>query len=88
MSAEITEVFEELLFGSGAWIGLIIILAIMLPLSVKLKYSSAIWIIVMIFLEIEYYNNISRSSNFMWAIIISLMAIAFFAYRLYEDVKH
>jgi len=88
MSAEITKVFNELLFGSGAWIGLIIILAIMLPLSVKIKYSSVIWIIVMIFLEIEYYNNIARSSNFMWAIIISLMAIGFFAYRIYEDVKH
>jgi len=88
MSAEITEVFDELLFGSGAWIGLIIILAIMLPLSVKIKYSSVIWIIVMIFLEIEYFNNISRESNFMWAIIISLMAIGFFAYRIYEDVKH
>lgn len=49
--------FEALLFGSGSWFGLMLMLSICLGLMLKWKYSGVLFFPVMIFLGIEYLGH-------------------------------
>ena len=77
--SEIVEFFNELMFGSGAWFGLILIVSIALLVSYKAKYSSLIFIMILVFMGLNYWEEmggkISVTSNFMWAIIIDFIGI-------------
>ena len=89
MVGEASEFFTELLFGSGAWLGLILIIAIMLLVSAKTKTGGIFMCIISIFLGLEYFNNVSTSSNFMWSAIIMFITGALLAiqsgYRVVKD---
>lgn len=70
MAGEALEFFNELMFGSGAWLGLILIVTIMLLVSAKTKMGGIFMCIISIFLGLEYFSNVATSSNFMWSAII------------------
>lgn len=61
------EFFTALLFGSGSWIGLILIMALVLLLALAVKYSSIILVPFQCFLIILYLTEISSSSIAMWS---------------------
>lgn len=90
MAGEFIEFFTELMFGTGAWLGIIIILAITLLVAYQAKYSSAVWFMVLLMLNFEYWQQIGGeidvSSNFMWSIIISYMGMALMAIILLRDL--
>lgn len=90
MAGEFIEFFNELLFGSGAWIGLILILSIALLVSYKAKYSSIIFMMILIMLNWEYWGEVGdkilESSVFMWSIIISYMGIIILGAILLRDL--
>lgn len=71
------EFFNELLFGSGAWLGFLLIITIVLLLSLKVKYSSIILIPTTIMIGILYLENVAVNSNFMWATIIMFLLTPF-----------
>lgn len=77
------------MFGSGAWLGLILALALMLVVAVIVKYSSIVWLLVLIFLTFEYMGEmggeISITSNFMWSVIICFVGVAVMAFNLLRD---
>jgi hypothetical protein len=76
MAGEFLEFFNELLFGSGAWIGAIIIVSIVALTTLRAKLSGVIFMPICIFLGIEYFNKISSNSNLMWiGILMFIMAI-------------
>ena len=75
--SEVTEFFTELMFGEGKWIGLILILSIIILVSAKNKYASILFLPIMIFLGIEYANNVSASSDFYWSVIICFITSVF-----------
>lgn len=79
--------FEQLLFGDGAWIGLILILAICFLVSYKVKYSGVVFSFVLLFLSIEYYGEISASSNFMWSFVLCLISMVFCGWSTLKDVR-
>lgn len=54
MSADIAAVFTELFFGSGAWLGLLLLLSIIFSLSLKNKLLNVLMLPVTIFLGIAY----------------------------------
>jgi len=85
--SEITEVFNELLFGSGAWIGLIIILVLCLGASYKIKYSGILFAIILLFLGFEYLNHISVSENFMWSVVICFISVIFLVYHSIDEMR-
>jgi len=88
MVGEAQEFFQELLFGSGAWIGLILIIAIMLLVSAKTKMGGIFMCIICIFLGLEYFSNVATSSNFMWSAIIMFITGAMLALQSgYRVVK-
>lgn len=80
MSA-IEEVFNELLFGSGAWLGLIIILVLLFGGTKANKYLGVAFIPVSLFLGIMYFDNVSTSENFMWAGVIMFISTILLVYN-------
>ena len=86
------EIFDELLFGSGAWIGLMLILGFMFVIAYKAKYTSVLFLLILLFLNFEYWGQIGYAidvtSNFMWSIVISYVAMVFMGLVLYHDIKH
>lgn len=88
--SEIVEFFTELMFGSGAWFGLLIILAIAFIVSYKAKYSSLVFIMILLFLGITYMdevgNEISPTSMFVWAIIIDFVGVIILGLILARDL--
>ena len=89
--SEIIEFFNELMFGSGAWIGLILILSIAFLVSYKAKYSSLVFIMILIFMGMNYWDEvggkISFTSNFVWAIIIDFIGVIILALILLRDLN-
>lgn len=90
MAGEFIEFFEELLFGSGAWLGLMLILAIGFIVASTVKYSGLVFILIYIFMFFEYFDEmgglIAVSSTFMWACIIDLVAVALMGVMFYKSV--
>lgn len=91
MAGEFIEFFTELMFGSGAWFGLILVLAVAFTVAYQIKLTSVLWIFILLFLNFEYWAHIgaeiSISSNFVWAIIITYVAMALMGYNFYSFIK-
>lgn len=81
------EVFNELLFGSGAWIGLILVIGICLLISSRIKYSGSIFMLILIFLSFEYWGRITATSMHAWFVIICLLGVLFHGFILYGDLR-
>ncbi len=90
-ASNMLEIFDELMFGSGAWIGLILILGFMFVVAYRAKYTSVIFILILLFLNLEYWGQIGYqidvTSNFMWSIVISYVAMGFMGVIVYHDLK-
>jgi hypothetical protein len=88
MAGEFTEFFQELLFGTGAWLGALLIVSIIVIVTVKNRLSGAIFMPICIFLGIQYFNTVSASSNLMWiGILMFIMAIYCLAMLIMEVRK-
>jgi len=82
----ITELFSELLFGSGAWFGLLLILAVCLLVAYQVKYSGIFFTLFLLFLGIQYLTKITNE-NYMnvWFMFISWGVSAFCFAMFYGD---
>lgn len=74
-SGDFIEFFEELLFGSGSWIGLLLILGLVLLVTLKVKYSSALFVPFMIFMGLFYLENVSESVNFIYSVFLAWSSV-------------
>lgn len=88
MASAIEIVFNELFFGSGFWIGFIIITAFSIGISYRYKYSGTIFIFVLFFMAVQYYQNLSASSNYMWGVILCFVEMLFILIHLYSDFNN
>ena len=68
----IEEVFTELFFGAGSWLGLLLLLSLILGLLFKNRYIGALMLPVSIFLGINYLNY-----NLGWHAIIMFFTSIF-----------
>jgi len=76
MPGEFQEFFYELLFGTGAWLGIIIIVSIIVTVTLREKLSGAIFLPICIFLGSQYLEKVPVNDNLMWgAILMFIMAI-------------
>jgi len=82
MLEEWNDLFNALLFGQGAWLGLIIILVICIVAIGAWKYSACLFIPVAIFLGIAY-----LSYDLGWHALIMFFASCFFSAYLIKDAK-
>lgn len=70
------ELFNVLLWGSGGWIGLLIILLVTFVIFYKLTKLSVVILMPMLFmLSLEYLDRVPGDSRFMWSFIICWIAM-------------
>jgi len=78
LSAEIQAVFKELMFGSGAWIGFLIIIIGAVVLYTLTTFSAIIATGFMFFLGLLYFENVTAIDNmFMWGGVLCFMTGTF-----------
>ena len=70
MSSTIALAFEELFYGSGMWLGLLLLLSIIIALALKNKYASVLTIPITLFLGIDYITNAETTSHYWGALIM------------------
>jgi len=86
--SEISELFTELLFGSGALIGLTLLMAVAFIVSAKVKYAASIFVVIFLFLAWEYFSHITATSMNAWYFLICLVVAVFLGGFIYQDVTH
>lgn len=80
MTGEAVEFFNELLFGSGSWLGLILIIVICLLVVSRVKYASLPMTVILLFIGLDYLQNTPNT----WHVIVSWVTIPLL---LFIDVK-
>lgn len=75
MTGEFIEFFEELLYGSGAIIGVLVIAVLLTLLVMRVKYGSIITIPISAILIVLYWENIEAYSLVMWNSVIMFFTI-------------
>lgn len=78
--SSISQVFTELFYGSGAWLGILLLLTIIISLSAKIKYAGVLTLPIVVFLGIDYITN-----DLLWNAVIMFFASIFIVISL---VKH
>jgi len=81
----IEEIFNELFFGSGGWLGLLLLLTIIVLLGMKSKVLAVLFIPLSIFLGVTYLQNLDPSNDLMWGGILMFLATIFLTVRLAKD---
>jgi len=79
--------FYELFFGYGGWLGIVLIVALILLVTIKVKYSGVIFIPLSVFIGFWYFDNASVNSNFIWCGIIMLLMPIFSFITLYRSFR-
>lgn len=70
---------EELFFGAGAWLGILLLLSIILALSLRMKEIGVVTLPVTVFLGIDYINN-----DLFWHATIMFVTTAFLILNLFR----
>lgn len=67
--------FNELLYGSGAWLGILIILSLMVGVTAKIKEAGAVMVPIGVYLAIDYITK-----ALYWNSIIMIFTVCFVVY--------
>ena len=79
--SEASEIFSELLFGSGAWIGFILLLVIICLAAYKNRILCICMIPTSICLSVMYFANVTGDNDLTWAGVIFLVLPMFLAWK-------
>jgi len=85
--SEIEEVFQVLLFGDGFWLGFLIIISICLVVAHKIKYSGILFTLALIFIALEYNENLLTTSNKMWGMVMCFIGAIFLCGQAVNDLR-
>lgn len=80
----IEDVFNELLFGQGAFLGLIIIVSLILMVGALNKYARLVFMPITVLMAIMYLDNIADSSIFMWCAVIMFLCTVLLGWMFVE----
>jgi hypothetical protein len=70
--SEIATAFNELFYGSGMWLGLLLLISIIIVISLKTKYAGIIMFPATVFLAINYFTEL-----FLWGGVLMLLTGTF-----------
>lgn len=73
--------FNELFYGSGMWLGILILLGLILTLVLKNKIACVLGIPITLFLGIDYITNAETQSHY-WGAIIMFFSTVMLVIRL------
>lgn len=76
-------IFTELFYGAGAWLGLLLYLAIIIGLTLKTKYAGVLMLPVSIFLGISYLSYPALT----WNAVIMFFSAIFIVANLAKNRK-
>ena len=71
---ELELTFYELFYGSGKWLGILLLLSIVITLIIKSRYASILVLPVTIFMGIDYLSIPNPSQSNLWCAIIMFFA--------------
>ena len=83
MSNDVAVAFQELFYGEGIWLGILLILAIVTGLTMKNRYATVLCLPVTIFMGINYLQN--GTGNQLWGAIIMFCATIFLVVQLMRN---
>lgn len=75
--SEASAVFTELFFGSGKWLGLIVIMGLILALCWRKKEASFIFTPITILWGLEYLETVELDDPFFYAAIVFMFLPVF-----------
>jgi len=79
---EVEEAFRQLLYGEGAWLGLILIVTTIMLTSYKNKYLSLVFIPITVFMGISYLDNVASNNNLTWMALVMFITTIFLLIQL------
>lgn len=79
-----SEFFTELLYGSGALLGALIVICIVVVVSAYEKKAGVPLFFLTLFFTISYLQNIAVDSNFMWLSLLMFFVSLFLLYRVFK----
>jgi len=82
MAGEFQEFFTELLYGTGCWIGLTLMLILFFAMVAKWKHSSVLFLPITIFMAIDYLNR-----DLDWQALIMFLSGIFMLFYLVKELK-
>jgi hypothetical protein len=85
MSGEFIEFFQQLLLGSGAFFGFLIIESLIIGLATKLKEIGVLMLLPNLILAFEYLSNVSTNTDLAW---YGVMTILIDIFLIWYTIKH
>lgn len=84
----IDDLFTTLLFGSGSWIGLLLILLLILIMSHLARYlGKIVGVIIGAYLGVEFLQRTETSPYLAWNSIIMFLMAGFLVIALLKEAK-
>ncbi len=87
MSTEIAAAFSELFYGSGCWLGILLLETIIWSLALKKDWAGVVGIIVSVFMGINYLTNTTVNTNQVWLALIMFFTAIFLMINLVRNEK-
>ena len=81
------ELWHELLYGEGKWLGIIILLVLIILACRINSYAGILFMPITIFLALDYFKKIPSDSNFLWAAIVMLFTSIFMLLPIIQKAK-
>lgn len=81
---ETEQAFEELFFGSGMILGLLLYLTIIGLTALRVKYLGVLYIPLSLLLVLEYLGRATEENNLFWGAIIMLVSVPFLLFNLWK----
>lgn len=73
-----SDFFNELIFGSGSWVGFVLIISVMVLVCLKAKVLGLVFCLVSTLISIYCFGNIAVNDSMLWvAVLYSVMAPIF-----------
>ncbi len=73
----IAQWFNELFYGSGKWLTLIIMMAIIIAVCSKFPLGGTLFLPITIFLGFDYLRNVPSSNDFIWGALMMICTSIF-----------
>lgn len=76
-TGDFAELFQELIYGNGAWIGFLIVIGLAFLITTSVKYASLPMAFLLVFYGLHVLANAADPSNILYGVLITFISIPF-----------
>ena len=80
----VDQAFESLFYGTGSWLGILLIIILTLGIVLKWAYAGALVLPVIIWMSYDYYQKIQEGGGYHWHFIVLLVLATFIIFYMAE----